>query len=299
MFLSILFLGTLLYFLFSDPVSFLLFGILIGILIYVLVYFGFVSVQAKPDEIDITYRPIPVPSASTAQGRQPSTASFLPSLDEVFYIANNVFGYDQAPAVCKAYGAELASYSQVEEAYSRGAEWCGYGWTAGGMALFPTQEDTWRKLQLEVDPAKRTACGRPGINGGYFEPSLKFGVNCYGVRPTRRKGDISTETDKAFATSVKRIKGMLDGFSVYPFSKKNWSEYNNIQTSETVLHDVGAAVPENAAQGVKAGVQSAGQGIEKTANAAVSTVFDTTKNLVGGFGKSIDSMFEGVGSLFA
>jgi hypothetical protein len=301
-FLAILFAGTLLYFLFSDPVSFLLFGILVGILIFVLFHFGFVHIEAKPDELDITYKPIPVPSSSTAQGIQPTTASILPSLSEVFYVANNMFTYDQAPAVCKAYGSEIASYSQVEEAYSRGAEWCGYGWTSGGMALFPTQEETWRKLQLEVDPAKRIACGRPGINGGYFEPSLKFGVNCYGVRPQRKKDDISSETDKTFAASVKRLKGLVDGFSVYPFSKKDWSEYNNIVSSETKINDLGAGIEhgiKDMGKGVTSGVKTAGKGIENTAEAAFKGAYDTTSNLVTGFGSGIDSMFQGIGSIFA
>lgn len=288
-FVAILFVGTLLYFLFSDPVSFLLFAILIGILIYVLVYFGFVSVKAKPDELDITYRPIPVPSGSTANGIKPTSASIMPSLSEVFYIANNMFTYEQAPAVCKAYGAELASYSQVEEAYTRGAEWCGYGWTAGGMALFPTQEETWRKLQLEIDPSKRTACGRPGINGGYFDPSTKFGVNCYGVRPKRPKSEAS-QTDKAFAASVQRIKGMLDGFSVYPFNKKEWSEYNNIQISETNLNGTGAPI-DNAPKQI-------GTGVEKTANTAVQSVYTATTGLVSGIGQGLDSVFQKIGSLF-
>jgi len=49
------------------------------------------------------------------------------------------------------------------------------------MALFPTQQATWQALQ--TDPVNKTNCGRPGINGGYFDPQTKFGVNCYGVKP--------------------------------------------------------------------------------------------------------------------
>ena len=238
-FLAILFVGTLLYFLFSDPISFLLFGILIGILIYVLVYFGFVSVQAKPDELDITYKPIPVPSASTAGGIKPTTASILPSLEEVFYIANNVFTYDQAPAVCKAYGGELASYSQVEEAYSRGAEWCGYGWTQGGMALFPTQESTWELLQQESDTTKRTACGRPGINGGYFNPQNKFGVNCYGVKPGS-KGQkfplpVPGSDPHKFDQAVDKFKSMISKFTVSAFNRDGWSEWNLASHAPTAV----------------------------------------------------------------
>lgn len=249
-FLGILFVGGILYFLVTDPVSFFLFGILLAILFYVLFYFGFVSAETKPRELDVTYTPKPTPAGSTANGAPPSSREIRTPLQEVFYIANNIFSYDQAPAVCKAYGAELASYSQVEEAYNRGAEWCGYGWTSGGIALFPTQEETWKKLQLEVDPAKRIACGRPGINGGYFDPMTKFGVNCYGIRPEKSKLAPDSDMDRALAAAVARFKGMLRKFSVYPFSSKNWSEYSGagkkIMTAEADIKGIGSEIKEGA-----------------------------------------------------
>lgn len=280
LFAAILFAGTLLYFMFSDPVSFLLFALLIAILIYVLIYFGFISFDAKTQELSITYRPTPVPSGTSAQGMKPVTASILPSLSEVFYIANNMFTYDQAPAVCKAYGAELATYSQVEEAYNHGAEWCGYGWTSGGIALFPTQEETWRNLQLELDPAKRTACGRPGINGGYFDPSTKFGVNCYGIRPKKRAG-LDT-TDQAFAASVQRLKAMADKFAVYPFNKKDWSEYNgNIVSADADIKNMGSTIPNPTP--AKDGIV-----VKATASGLIETV-----------GKGVEGVLEQIGGFFA
>jgi hypothetical protein len=104
------------------------------------------------------------------------------SHNEVFNIANNLYTYSDAKQVCSIYGAKLATYKQMEEAYNKGAEWCNYGWSADQMALFPTQYSTWTKLQN--NPYKKNACGRPGINGGYFDnPNLKFGVNCYGKKP--------------------------------------------------------------------------------------------------------------------
>merc|ERR1711990_274485 len=48
---------------------------------------------------------------------------------QVFNIANNIFSYDEAEAVCKAHDSELASYEQVVDAYKNGAEWCNYGWS--------------------------------------------------------------------------------------------------------------------------------------------------------------------------
>ena len=99
-----------------------------------------------------------------------------PHIKEVYHISDNLYTYDEAPAVCAANGAELASFDQLTEAFSLGAEWCSYGWSAGAMALYPTQQSTWSALQGEPQESKRTACGRPGVNGGYFDPKLKFGV---------------------------------------------------------------------------------------------------------------------------
>jgi hypothetical protein len=105
---------------------------------------------------------------------------------EVYNISNNLYTYDDAKSVCRAYGARLATYDDIEKAYNAGAEWCGYGWSANQMALFPTQKETWKKLQ-DSDNHKND-CGRPGINGGYMaNPNLRFGVNCYGVKPAPKQ----------------------------------------------------------------------------------------------------------------
>lgn len=233
--------GAVLYFFMSDPLTFTIFGLLVAILVYVLVKFGFVSAKVGATDTDITYRPDPSESESSAHGKPPPSRTIL---EEVFYVANNIFTYETAPTVCKAYGGALATYDQVEEAYSKGAEWCGYGWTAGGMALFPTQEATWTKLQQEIDPKKRIACGRPGINGGYFEPSQKFGVNCYGIRPTAKIGEATG--DRETAAAVARMKAMLSKLGVDPFNSKEWSEYtgasNTIHSAETGIQEIGSDI---------------------------------------------------------
>jgi hypothetical protein len=225
--ITILLAGALLYYFVTDPLSFLFFMLLLGILFYVLVYFGFLDVQRQPTELDVNYTPTPVPKGGAPQpGREIRTP-----LQEVFYIADNIFTYDQAPNVCKAYGGDIATYDQVEDAYNRGAEWCGYGWTAGGLALFPTQEETWRKLQLEVDPAKRIACGRPGVNGGYFDnPELRYGVTCYGSKPSKENHDVvgaltATPTSPdalEFDKKVAEFKLDADTIGIMPFNTNKW-----------------------------------------------------------------------------
>ena len=111
-------------------------------------------------------------------------------------IDGNEYNYEDAKAVCKAYKAKLANYSQVEKAYNDGGEWCGYGWSDGQIALFPTQKKTYDGLQKIK--GHENDCGRPGVIGGYMKnPKMRFGVNCYGKRPK-----ITPEEQKILETST-------------------------------------------------------------------------------------------------
>lgn len=150
----------------------------------------------------------------------PSTPS---GLREVFHIEGK-YTYDEAPSVCAVYNAELATQEQVMEAYAKGAEWCGYGWTLGGMALYPTQDATWKKLQQEIDSNKRTRCGRTGINGGYFDTGTKFGVNCFGSKPScnNRKYPIPLDSD-VNNQLLRKLKEDSGRIKVAPFNRNGWS----------------------------------------------------------------------------
>jgi len=187
--------------------------------------------------LDIKYSPtsgLDISFFETAPAPAPATpiipAKGMPiEKKEVFYVSGNNYTYQDAPALCAAYDADLATYDQVSEAYSTGAEWCGYGWTQGGMALFPTQDSTWQALQNEVSITNKTACGRPGVNGGYFDPDTKFGVNCYGVKPgnTTVKFPLPVPgTDgPGFQKLVDKFKSMIKQLTVSPFNRDGWSEW--------------------------------------------------------------------------
>ena len=151
---------------------------------------------------------------------------------EVFNIPDNTYTYDDAKAVCAAYGAQLANYDQIENAYKGGGEWCNYGWSDKQMALFPTQKETWDKLQKIK--GHEHDCGRPGINGGFIDnKNIQFGVNCYGYKPVIT----AAETDKMqhapiFPQSMsdiehqKRVdywKKRIPEIMLSPFSRSNWS----------------------------------------------------------------------------
>lgn len=166
-----------------------------------------------------TYQPAPVPEIRFKK--------------QVFNIPGNYYTYDNAKALCTAYGAELANYEEIEKAYNNGAEWCNYGWSDNQLVLFPTQKKTYDTLQ--TIPGHENDCGRPGINGGYIaNPNAKFGVNCYGYKPkiTSDEEELmktsspypETPQDIAFQKKVDFMKNNLDQILVSPFNQDTWGE---------------------------------------------------------------------------
>jgi hypothetical protein len=164
---------------------------------------------------------------------EPSAVPEIKFKKQVFNIPGNYYTYDNAKALCTAYGADLATYEQLEKSYNNGAEWCNYGWSANQLALFPTQKKTYDILQ--TIPGHENDCGRPGINGGYIaNPKVKFGVNCYGNKPkisTEEQELMKTTSpypetaeDIAFQKKVDALKNNLDQILVSPFNYDTWGE---------------------------------------------------------------------------
>lgn len=219
----------LMLFMFSGVFTTLVLLLILGAIVFFgLSYFKVIKVSTN-DKNQVSVNLFETPPAPNSSNQ--STEEVVAN-KEVFYVAGNNYTYNEAPALCAAYEAELATYDQVMETYNRGGEWCGYGWTAGGMALFPTQKATWDKLQQEVEISKRTACGRPGVNGGYFDPATKYGVNCYGLKP----GDNGThkyplpipgKDMTEFNKMVDAFKSNIAKMIVSPFNNNVWSVYNN------------------------------------------------------------------------
>lgn len=158
-----------------------------------------------------------------------STNSSSNSNKEVFHIRDNIFTYDQAKAICAAHGSRLATIEEMIDAYRKGANWCSYGWSDGQLALYPTQKDFWSKLQS--DPYRKNECGKPGVNGGYFEnKAYNFGANCYGLKPDPKMN----EKDKQKLIGKSRLTGMerqiseyqqtKGEYSVAPFNEDTWSQ---------------------------------------------------------------------------
>ena len=163
------------------------------------------------------------------------TKSVVPEIKlkkQVFNIPGNYYDYENAKALCQAYGSNLATYEQMENAYNNGADWCNYGWSNGQMGLFPTQQKTYNNLQKIS--GHENDCGRPGINGGYIaNPNIKFGVNCYGYKPriTPEEENLmasttpypQTKKDIKFQEQVDYWKNQISEILVSPFNYNNWS----------------------------------------------------------------------------
>jgi hypothetical protein len=152
-------------------------------------------------------------------------------------VKENRYSYDDAEPLCKALGAELATYEQVKDAYDNGADWCNYGWVKGQRAVYPTQDETYEKLQ-QGPVSQRQACGKPGVNGGYFDnPELRFGVNCYGSKPVQKAHDTTllpngeanpfTPDALEFDKRVAEFKADSANIGILPFKEGDWVGADN------------------------------------------------------------------------
>lgn len=218
---------------------------------YMIVYFKqLLGLEMRPDVVsqitpaggDIKSLTVPPPGpgeTADAAVKAPSTASSIvekvlpsPGGNEVYNVAQNSYTYYDAEPLCKALGAELATYDQVRDAWSKGADWCNYGWTKGQMAVYPTQRGTYDKLQ-NGPPEEKRACGTVGVNGGVFDnPELRFGVNCYGPKPGQTNHDEKSLMQQgkvprgpetlAVDRKIAEFKDAIDSMFIRPFNTDKW-----------------------------------------------------------------------------
>lgn len=177
------------------------------------------------------------PSLDITIDQVATSAEFAPipeitTKPQVYHIPGNNYTYDNAEAICQAYGSRLATYNELEDAYDNGAEWCSYGWSDKQMGLFPTQKKTWDHLQT-VEGHEHD-CGRPGINGGYIaNKNVRFGVNCFGYKPKITDEEKQMmDTAPLYPKTLKDIeqekrvdywKRKIPEILVSPFNKDVWS----------------------------------------------------------------------------
>ena len=207
----------------------------IVLLVYYLIDYYYDDVKKiNTSEEEYLYIPPPPPKPTQQKliQQKPLTSSNISNISnnnmekynkpEVFHIHNNIFTYEDAKDVCKSYGAQLATLDQIKEAYTNGADWCNYGWSHNNTAYYPTQQKTYDEMQK--DPKTKFNCGKPGINGGYFDnPKLRFGINCYGIKPEGMS--------KSYPKGVNK-DGSSSSESTDDVPKKDWSKiHNDLQIS--------------------------------------------------------------------
>jgi hypothetical protein len=215
-------------------------GIIVVVILVVLIvtnafqYFFSINVTAYIQGLFTPNTKVDIVVDQTTYQTGSTTVPEIKFKKQVFNIPGNHYNYENANAVCNAYGSDLATYDQVESAYNNGAEWCNYGWSANQLALFPTQKQTYNHLQT-ID-GHQNDCGRPGINGGYIaNPNIKFGVNCYGYKPkiTTEEEELmqtaspypETVKDIAFQKRVDFWKNKVDEILVSPFNYSSWGSF--------------------------------------------------------------------------
>ncbi len=232
----------------TVPVMLIVLSVLF-VLTLVIVYFFYDKIRDLiPDSIRMIFgggdmKPASAPVAPPVVKRPPtnverpeptpvsSVESILPGKKEVFNVSSNRYAYGDAEPLCRALGAQLATYDQVKAAFDGGADWCNYGWTKGQLALFPTQKETYDKLQAGPE-GQRMACGKVGLNGGFFDnPEMRFGVNCYGMKPSQSKHDAADQSKGIpispdaldFDKKVSQYKADADNIGILPFRTGAWS----------------------------------------------------------------------------
>jgi len=204
------------------------------VLINGLQYFFGIDVMASVNNFsgNLTQVDIKVDESKLLGGSSPSIIPEIMKRPQVFNIPGNTYGYNDAKALCTAYGSRLATYKEVEDAYNSGAEWCNYGWSDNQNVLFPVQQATYDKLQKI--PGHENDCGRPGVNGGYIaNPRVQFGANCFGHKPNMTEEEENlmasttpypkTEKDLLMEKRVDYWKNRLSEILVSPFNYTTWS----------------------------------------------------------------------------
>jgi hypothetical protein len=197
---------------------------------------GFFGPKKEPEPEPVPVSESTEPPSGTVSESAPEQSvmeKILPGGDggsDVFNVSSNKYTYYDAQPLCKALGAELATYEQVKEAWKKGADWCNYGWVKGQLAVYPTGDETYKKLQ--AGPAEQQmACGVPGVNGGYFDnPEMRFGVTCVGKKPPQSKRDADVAAKGAplspdafaFDKKVHQFKSEADQIGILPFNGNTW-----------------------------------------------------------------------------
>lgn len=151
--------------------------------------------------------------------------------EEVFHVSDQIYTFPEAYEKCKAYGAELASYQQLVDYYNKGGQFTSYGWSKGQQAFYPIQPCNYVKLRR-----RGINVGPPGVNGGKFRPHLRFGANCFGVKPEGKKvckkpPICEEDGESLICRRNPEACKVLDSDRISGFNPKKWSQWGEKDSS--------------------------------------------------------------------
>ena len=165
---------------------------------------------------------------------------------EVYHVPGNRFTYNDAKAVCKAFDGEMADLNQLSKAQKKGASWCSYGWSKDQLALYPTSQSDFNKLQSKE--GHEYDCGIPGINGGYVANTYRqLGANCYGVKPSQTSLELEYESDDLYPKTLREVlfdnrvdywKKRMGNILLLPFNNSNWFKVPAVVKENITTTDV-------------------------------------------------------------
>ena len=101
----------------------------------------------------------------------------------------------------------------------------------GNCGFIPFTKEEWDKLQKGPERRKND-CGIPGVSGGYFQnDKMRFGVNCYGTKPSQREidevyakySDLLHDEEDSEQEKIDEFTRQKDDIFILPFNKSKWN----------------------------------------------------------------------------
>lgn len=171
-------------------------------------------------------------------GKDSTISRIIKREKEVFNISNQIYNSKQASCKCDAFGAELATEAQVIAAYNKGFDTRNLGWIKGGKALMPVQHKSWKNEFGDNPPPATHLFHKHGIKGGHYDPKLRLGVLCYGVKPKGQTPQPIKEPPKPkppppppkvpFCKRPDNFNAShkIEDDTITPFNRSMWSQYD-------------------------------------------------------------------------
>lgn len=124
----------------------------------------------------------------------------------------------------------------MKEAQEEGANWCNQGWIADApparrvglykaYAYYPIQKDFYNLIQTNEECGLKDSCGKIGLNGGKYDKNIKFGVNCYGLKP---EADVNKDlTSNLVCGDIVDVDVDTSGHKLFPFSYGEGTQWSS------------------------------------------------------------------------